>query len=253
MVKIYIGNTDNNWFDFLSSLNVTDEVNFWQPSSKNFNAIGEGERFAFRLKSPRNKIGGFGTLMKSTVFPIQTAWEIFGAKNGLPSLGAFVHAIAQYRKSDDVTPSTLIVCRILVDPVFLPPDLWFPVPAWSNSIVSGKAFSGDSEEGIALWKALDASADLYRPAAGYGATEEMPRFGKPTIIQPRLGQGSFRVAVTDIYERQCALTDGKVLPALDAAHIKPYSEGGGHYKSNGILLRKDIHSRGGWWCRIPGR
>jgi putative restriction endonuclease len=29
---------------------------------------------------------------------------------------------------------------------------------------------------------------------------------------------------------------------LDAAHIKPYGEGGLHLKSNGILLRKDIHS-----------
>jgi putative restriction endonuclease len=38
------------------------------------------------------------------------------------------------------------------------------------------------------------------------------------------------------------LTDGKVLPALDAAHIRPYAEGGSHTKSNGILLRKDIHS-----------
>jgi putative restriction endonuclease len=28
---------------------------------------------------------------------------------------------------------------------------------------------------------------------------------------------------------------------LDAAHIRPYSEGGVHTKSNGILLRKDIH------------
>jgi putative restriction endonuclease len=29
---------------------------------------------------------------------------------------------------------------------------------------------------------------------------------------------------------------------LEAAHILPYSEGGEHVKSNGILLRKDIHS-----------
>ena len=46
----------------------------------------------------------------------------------------------------------------------------------------------------------------------------------------------------EAYERKCAVTDGKVLPALDAAHIKPYGEGGEHIKSNGILLRKDIHS-----------
>jgi putative restriction endonuclease len=33
-----------------------------------------------------------------------------------------------------------------------------------------------------------------------------------------------------------------VLPALDAAHIKPYGVGGSHVVSNGLLLRRDIHS-----------
>jgi putative restriction endonuclease len=32
------------------------------------------------------------------------------------------------------------------------------------------------------------------------------------------------------------------LPALDAAHIKPYGVGGSHEVSNGLLLRRDIHS-----------
>jgi predicted restriction endonuclease len=31
------------------------------------------------------------------------------------------------------------------------------------------------------------------------------------------------------------------LPALDAAHIRPYAEGGEHAVSNGLLLRRDIH------------
>lgn len=31
------------------------------------------------------------------------------------------------------------------------------------------------------------------------------------------------------------------MPALDAAHIKPYALGGTHELSNGILLRRDIH------------
>src|SRR5471030_841509 len=32
------------------------------------------------------------------------------------------------------------------------------------------------------------------------------------------------------------------LPALEAAHIRPYGDGGGHEASNGLLLRRDIHS-----------
>jgi putative restriction endonuclease len=31
------------------------------------------------------------------------------------------------------------------------------------------------------------------------------------------------------------------LPILDAAHIKPYTDGGEHDASNGLLLRTDIH------------
>ena len=50
------------------------------------------------------------------------------------------------------------------------------------------------------------------------------------------------MAVTDAYARTCAVSGGKVLPALDAAHIKPYAFGGAHSVSNGILLRRDILS-----------
>ena len=32
-----------------------------------------------------------------------------------------------------------------------------------------------------------------------------------------------------------------MLPALDAAHIKPYSLGGDHAIRNGLLLRSDVH------------
>lgn len=67
------------------------------------------------------------------------------------------------------------------------------------------------------------------------------RFGEPTLIRPRLGQGAFRVAVTDAYQRRCAVTGERTLPALDAAHIRPYAEGGEHAVPNGLLLRRDIH------------
>jgi putative restriction endonuclease len=68
------------------------------------------------------------------------------------------------------------------------------------------------------------------------------RYGEPQLIRPRLGQGAFRLAVTDAYDRECAITGGRVLPALDAAHIQSYSSGGEHDVSNGVLLRRDIHS-----------
>jgi putative restriction endonuclease len=60
-------------------------------------------------------------------------------------------------------------------------------------------------------------------------------------VKPRLGQGAFRVLVTDIYRRRCAITGEPTLPALEAAHIRPYGEGGEHEANNGLLLRRDIH------------
>jgi putative restriction endonuclease len=242
MVSLFIANTDNNWFDFLSSEPELAEVNFWQPSAQSFHAIRPGELFAFRLKSPRNKIGGFGVLSSSTVLPLQIAWEAFTRSNGVASYGAMRAAIQKYRAGDVVGPATNIGCRILVEPVFLPEQLWFDLPAsWSRNIVGGKRFSTDDSEGLAIWNQLQDAAQQTGVGHAPGFAETGLRYGKPTLITPRLGQGAFRIAVTEAYGRQCAISDGKVLPALDAAHIRPYGDGGAHARSNGILLRKDIH------------
>jgi putative restriction endonuclease len=39
-----------------------------------------------------------------------------------------------------------------------------------------------------------------------------------------------------------AISGEKTLPVLEAAHIKPYSKEGPHSTSNGLLLRKDLHT-----------
>jgi putative restriction endonuclease len=61
------------------------------------------------------------------------------------------------------------------------------------------------------------------------------------MFRPRLGQGTFRITVTDAYGRACAVTREHSLPALDAAHIRSYREDGPHDPRNGILLRADFH------------
>lgn len=66
-------------------------------------------------------------------------------------------------------------------------------------------------------------------------------FGKPQIVLPRLGQGLFRIMVTDVYSRRCAITGERTLPVLEAAHIKPYKLVQRHEVSNGLLLRADLH------------
>lgn len=53
-------------------------------------------------------------------------------------------------------------------------------------------------------------------------------FADPALVTRRLGQGAFRLLVTDGYERQCAVTREHTLPVLEAAHIKPVALGGLH-------------------------
>jgi putative restriction endonuclease len=113
MVNLFIANTDNDWFDFLSHQSNLPEVNFWQPGGKSFHAIGPGELFVFRLKRPRNKIGGYGVLSNSSILPLQMARETFGRGNGASSYNEFRDAIAQYRQDEIVGPATNIGCRIL--------------------------------------------------------------------------------------------------------------------------------------------
>jgi putative restriction endonuclease len=68
-----------------------------------------------------------------------------------------------------------------------------------------------------------------------------PRYGTPTLLRPRLGQGIFRVQVLDAYDRACAVTHEHSLPVLEAAHIRPYAHGGEHSVANGLALRTDLH------------
>src|SRR6185436_5545764 len=75
-----------------------------------------------------------------------------------------------------------------------------------------------------------------------GVAEEQARYGAPVTIRPRLGQGAFRVEVTDAYTRRCAITGEKTLPALEAGHIRPFAKSGPHEIRNGLLLRSDLHN-----------
>jgi putative restriction endonuclease len=81
-----------------------------------------------------------------------------------------------------------------------------------------------------------------RPMVTEPSPPEGSRYGPERVFKPRLGQGIFRVLVTDVYRRRCAVTGERTLPVLEAAHVKPYAEGGTHELTNGILLRSDLHT-----------
>ncbi|MFH1726153.1 MAG: HNH endonuclease [Elusimicrobiota bacterium] len=238
----YVGNTDFEWYQFLSNHPEFREVNFWQPSGgRGFRAISPGEPFFFRLKSPHNAIGGFGYLSRHEILPAWLAWDTFGMANGALTFQKMVHRIAKYRRApEDPHGNNRIGCLMVVDPVFFPPSSWVREPAgWHQNIVQGRTIDLSEGDGLRISVECNDQAKNSTPALKGGEGSE--RFGEPLVVRPRLGQGSFRLAVTSAYGRACAVTMEHSLPVLDAAHIRPYSEGGAHEISNGLLLRSDIH------------
>jgi putative restriction endonuclease len=238
MVGIFVGVTDGDWFSFLSERNP-DEVNFWSPSPKGFQSLVPGELFLFKLHAPLNFIVGGGIYSHSSVVPLSLAWEAFDLKNGAPTLAEMRNRIMRYRRLDDaLARDPQIGCRILTSPFFWPRERWVPAPtSWASQTVRGKRYDTEETEGLRLWEAVAERQGLSEPTMA--STAE--RFGKPSLVRPRLGQGAFRVLVTDAYERRCAVSGERTLPILDAAHIRSYADGGVHEGSNGLLLRTDIH------------
>ncbi len=246
MLNAYIGITDRDWFEFLRSTEDLDEVNFWQPGGRTqFRALSVGEPFIFKLHSPLNYIVGGGFFTHASLLPCSLAWEAFGIKNGADSLIKMRRQIENYRRAPaDPRSDPIIGCIILRSPFFLEERDWIPVPSnWAPNIVQGRTYDLRSSPGRELWDAISLllSKAPTESTAEAVAQPEDHMFGEPTLITPRLGQGSFRVMVTDFYERRCAITREKSLPVLEAAHIRPVSESGTHRIGNGLLIRSDIH------------
>lgn len=240
-VRLIVAVTDGDWFNQLRAMRDVAEVNFWAPSAATFRALEPGELFLFKLHAPRNFIVGGGIFAYANSLPCSLAWEAFGESNGARSLTEMRTRIAKYRRAGLEDRSDFVIgCRVLTQPFFLPEDTWIPVPeSWSRNIVTFKRYSTDETDGLALWTAVQDA--VTSPKLG-GAGETQARYGEPVLIRPRLGQGAFRILVTDSYKRRCAVSGERTLPALDAAHIRPFSDGGPHEAANGILLRRDIHS-----------
>ncbi|MCC7034683.1 MAG: HNH endonuclease [Acidobacteria bacterium] len=246
-MKGYIANTDQEWFDFLARRGAWPEVNFWNPSDFYAFRGALGSPFLFRLKSPRNAIGGFGFVQGFARMPEWWAWQCFGEANGAPTEEAFTARIARLRQGAGIQASPglrQIGCILLRDAVFFPREMWIPQPSdWGRANLRYKGYDLTAGEGKRVWDHCLPAAVALAPPAGADLPQEPdgPRYGQPIVIRPRLGQGGFRVAVTDAYDRACAVTHEHSLPVLEAAHIKPFAQEGPHATSNGLLLRSDLH------------
>ncbi|HEX3048466.1 MAG TPA: HNH endonuclease [Bacillota bacterium] len=248
-MNFYLAVTDNDWFKFLSQ-RTPDEVNFWQPGGNTtFKAIAPGEPFLFKLHSPYNYIVGGGFFVRHFFLPLTLAWDAFEEKNGEPNLQSLRTKIQKYRsKEGRVEPNPQIGCIILANPFFFPESDWIDVTDfWPKNLTQGKTFHTDEEIGSRIWDQVSdrlkrqtlTPNELHPEPATISARE---RYGDPYLTRPRLGQGAFRVLVTEAYDRRCAITGEKTLPVLTAAHIKPYSQAGPHEVRNGLLLREDLHT-----------
>jgi len=244
-MKSFVGVTDNDWFRVVSSLPDIDEVNFWQPGGgSTFKILQPGEPFLFKLHSPLNFIVGGGFFAHWTRLPISLAWEAFGEKNGARSLGEMRNLIVKHRATEKNNFEDFqIGCVLLEQPFFFDRSEWIPPPAdWKTPTQQGKHYDLASEPGKSLWEQVQIRlANKQKHFQPETRIEEGARYGSPTLVTPRLGQGSFRILVTDAYGRACAITEEHTLPVLEAAHIKPFAEGGPNKIFNGLLLRSDVH------------
>ena len=246
----YVGNTDYDWFTFLRDIRPpVDEVNFWRPGAEgSFRVLKPGEPFFFRLKAPHHAIAGFGYFAHFSVLPVSVAWEVYGIANGAATYEAMRSRLLRIRRRfgmiTEAKQDFRIGCVLIIEPRFFKNRDWLRDPEdWAPNIVGGKSYDLVSGVGERLWMESLARASERREGLSVVAEPSIRGgYGPPALVRQRLGQRSFRIAVLDSYDRRCAVTNEKALPALEAAHIRDYRDVPEHSVSNGILFRADIHN-----------
>lgn len=244
-MNFYLGITDPKWFNFLRKQEGLEDVNFWKPGSQGFSAIPQGSPFLFKLRGA-NSIVGLGFFYKFIRLPFRVAWETFGIGNGFDTYHDLVLAVHQLRSEDE--HSHELGCRVLTSPIFFDDRDWIETPPnWSPSIQMGKSYSTADAIGRSLWQKVGERIHAYlKPGIEVGKSLAMIGGNqsaeyKSILSKARIGQGAFRAEVTDAYSRRCSISGERTLPALEAAHIKSYSESGPNLAANGFLLRSDLH------------
>ncbi len=170
----------------------------------------------------------------------------------LPLKKNYEHLYDKFRSNKTRRHDPIIGCTILMNPFFFKKEEWIPAPSdWASNIVQGKTYETNNEIGKTLWmevctrlnrlNAQDYPLAIDHSEKSFFAADPENLYGTEYLTKARLGQGAFRVLVTDAYSRRCAVTGERTLPALEAAHIKPFSKTGPNLTSNGLLLRSDLH------------
>jgi putative restriction endonuclease len=245
----YVGVTDDAWYRYLAARPEVSaaEVNFWRPGGdRPFRALTPGEPFFFKTHAPHNRVVGGGFFSGFAGLRASEAWQMFGKANGVASLEQMRERIAHYRR-EPIGPhdDPLIGCVFVRDVTFFPDNMAFePPPGFASNIVQGKTYDlADRQVSgyfadlmqFVLGKAIE--IDFSQPWHAPG-----PVFGDPRLTPYRLAQQAFKAVVLSAYHGHCAITGTKIRPVLQAAHIRPVSDGGENRLDNGLLLRSDVHT-----------
>ncbi|MCY3883696.1 MAG: HNH endonuclease [Gammaproteobacteria bacterium] len=235
-VTMVVAHTDPNWYDFLKRNQLYDEINFWRPSATSFKALLPGELFLFKSKTGSKGIVGGGWFSTFRFMECFLAWEVFGFGNGAASEAEMMDQINSHRE-EAASPTTKIGCIVLNFPFFFE-EQPIDVPNWKKGTQANKRYFTEQTDGRMIWDAVMKRLKSYQLDPN---VENVVNSAKPHATPPRVGQSVFRHNVIENYDRRCALTRERTLPALEAAHIKPYTKGGPNTMPNGLLLRRDIH------------
>lgn len=245
-VKAYVGVTDGDWYRFLAGRPDLTEVNFWRPAGdREFRVLSLGEPFFFKTHKPDDRVVGGGFFSGFASLRLSEAWSIYGEANGVASLAEMRGRVGRYRRApirDGLDPP--IGCVLIRDAVFFPAGgVAEPPPDFSPNIVQGKSYD------LAVQPTRDYFEELMQRLVGSRLDSVLgtwqrpgPVYGDPRLVTPRLGQRAFQAVVLGAYSRQCAITGDKIVPVLQAAHIRPLPAGGEHRLDNGLLLRSDVHT-----------
>ena len=229
-MNAFVAATDNDWFSFLAARTDVDEVNFWYPRpwGGRFAVLTDGQPLLFKLRSPNNHIAGGGYFKHYTELPLSLAWDAFNIKNGSESKLALWRQITKLRR-ENPSPgdAPMIGCVLLAEPFFWPREQWVPnPPGWQPNIVRGRTYDLRAGDGLQIWNlVMERLTNMPQGSAAGAESLQIPiiagGFGDPALRRQRIGQGTFRAMITDLYGRKCTVTKEKALPALEAAHIRP--------------------------------
>jgi putative restriction endonuclease len=243
-VRAYVGVTDGRWYRFLAARPDLTEVNFWRPGGRHaFRALQPGDPFFFKSHYPHNQIVGGGFFSGFVPMRVSDAWELLGPGNGAASLAELRAQISRYHPIGPGEDPE-IGCVFIRDPRFFPDDVTAaPPPGFAANIVQGKGYdlrdsALETYFGELLQRVIGAAVELDFAEPWHRTG---PVFGDPRLAPCRLGQQAFKAVVLDAYHRRCAITGTHIPPVLQAAHVRPVTEGGEHRLDNGLLLRSDVH------------